>query len=342
MKHPTILALASLLSGASAHTIFTQLESGGTLNPVGYGIRDPTYDGPITDVTTNDLACNGGPNPTTASPYVINVTAGDTVQATWRHTLTSTAANDAVYVIDPSHLGPVMAYMKKVTNATTDVGYGGGWFKISQAGLNNETDDSPTAQDWATTDLIANAGVQNIQIPSCIENGQYLLRAELIALHAASSYPGAQLYMECAQINVSGGTGTGTPSTVSLPSAYSGTDPGILINIYQTLTTYQIPGPTPFVCGASQASSSATSSSVEASSTATTFATSTKTSSTSTAASTTGAVAPLYGQCGGTGWTGATTCASGTVTRQESEPLKRNAPKTRESRLNYFQKKTIF
>ena len=58
------------------------------------------------------------------------------MQATWRHTLTSTAANDAVYVIDPSHLGPVMAYMKKVSNATTDVGYGGGWFKISQAGLN--------------------------------------------------------------------------------------------------------------------------------------------------------------------------------------------------------------
>ncbi|CZR55830.1 related to endoglucanase B [Phialocephala subalpina] len=308
MKHPTILALASFLSGASAHTIFTQLQSGGTLNPVSYGIRDPSYDGPITDVTTNDLACNGGPNPTTASPYVIDVKAGDTVQATWRHTLTSTAANDAVYVIDPSHLGPVMAYMKKVSNATTDVGYGSGWFKISQAGLNVAT------QDWATTDLIANTGIQNIQIPSCIENGQYLLRAEVIALHAASSYPGAQLYMECAQINVSGGTGTGTPSTVSLPGAYSGTDPGILINIYQTLTTYQIPGPTPFVCGTSQASSSAASSSVKASSTATTLATSTKTSSSSAAASATGAAAPLYGQCGGIGWTGATTCASGTCT----------------------------
>lgn len=306
MKNPTVLALASLLTAASAHTIFTQLESGGTLNPVGYAIRDPTYDGPITDVTSNDLACNGGPNPTTASPYVINVKAGDTVQATWRHTLTSTAANDAVYVIDPSHLGPVMAYMKKVTNATTDVGYGSGWFKISEAGLNVAT------QDWAVTDLIANAGIQNIPIPSCIENGQYLLRAEVIALHAASSYPGAQLYMECAQINVSGGTGTGTPSTVSLPGAYSGTDPGILINIYQTLTTYQIPGPTPFVCGASQASSSVASSSVKASSTATTLATSTKTTSTSAVASATGAAAPLYGQCGGTGWTGATTCASGT------------------------------
>jgi hypothetical protein len=32
--------------------------------------------------------------------------------------------------------GPVMAYMKKVTDSTTDVGYGSGWFKISEAGLN--------------------------------------------------------------------------------------------------------------------------------------------------------------------------------------------------------------
>jgi hypothetical protein len=29
-----------------------------------------------------------------------------------------------------------MAYMKKVTDSTTDVGYGSGWFKISEAGLN--------------------------------------------------------------------------------------------------------------------------------------------------------------------------------------------------------------
>lgn len=30
-----------------------------------------------------------------------------------------------------------MAYMKKVTNALTDVGYGSGWFKVSEAGLTN-------------------------------------------------------------------------------------------------------------------------------------------------------------------------------------------------------------
>lgn len=72
---------------------------------VGYGLRDPTYDGPITDVTSNDIACNGGPNPTTASPYKITVAAGSTAKLTWRHTLTSTSSD----VIDASHKGPVMA-----------------------------------------------------------------------------------------------------------------------------------------------------------------------------------------------------------------------------------------
>jgi len=309
MKVLLTLFLAVFIAVASAHTIFVQLGVEGTTYPISHAIRDPTYDGPITDVTTEYIACNGGPNPTTASSDIINVKAGDTVQATWRHTLTSTAANDDVYVVDPSHKGPVMAYMKKVTDATSDVGYGDGWFKISEAGLNTAT------QDWATTDLIANGGVQSITIPSCLEDGQYLLRPELIALHSAASKEGAQFYLECAQINVSGGTGTANPSTVSLPGAYAATDPGILINIYSTLTTYTIPGPTPFVCGAG---GNAGSSSAGASNppTPTTLVTSVSPATSSAepapSSASAGVGAPLYGQCGGAGWAGATTCASGT------------------------------
>ena len=56
------------------------------------------------------------------------------------------------------------------------------------------------AQDWATTDLIANGGNQAITIPTCIEDGQYLLRAELIALHAASATLGAQFYVSISEI----------------------------------------------------------------------------------------------------------------------------------------------
>ena len=76
------------------------------------------------------MACNGGANPTTPSSNVLTVQAGSQVSLTWRHTLTS-AAND---VIDASHKGPVMVYMKKVSDAKSDPGYGGGWFKIQQDG----------------------------------------------------------------------------------------------------------------------------------------------------------------------------------------------------------------
>ena len=51
--------------------------------------------------------------------------------------------------------------------------------------------------------------------------------------------------MECAQLNISGG-GSTQPETVSFPGAYAGPDPGITINIYQTLDSYTVPGASPF------------------------------------------------------------------------------------------------
>ena len=181
MKIQSSITFAALAGVGSCHTIFTQLTSGGTTYPTSYGIRTPQYDGPIQNVLSNDIACNGpsngGGQDVQKSSYVVNVAAGSTVQATWRHTLTS----DGSDVIDSSHKGPLIAYLKKVGDATSATGPGNGWFKISEAGYNAATGK------WAVDDLIANKGIQNIQIPSCIANGQYLLRAELIALHSGGS-----------------------------------------------------------------------------------------------------------------------------------------------------------
>lgn len=60
-------------------------------------------------------------------------------------------------------------------------------FKIQQEGLNGGT--------WGTDTVINNKGNQVINIPKCIEDGQYLLRAEMIALHGARDVNGAQLYV---------------------------------------------------------------------------------------------------------------------------------------------------
>jgi len=211
----------------------------------------PSDDSPQMDVTTNSMACNGPPvSGFRSSSQKISVAAGSTVTGAWLHTLSSSGGDSESdnKVIASSHKGPVMAYMKKVSDATQNpsAGPGDGWFKIAAEGL-----ISPT--QWAVDKLISNGGVQSVTIPSCIANGDYLLRFELIALHSAEKYPGAQFYMECAQITVTGGTGTKSPATVSIPGTYSGNDPGIKVNIYNTKgqpypASYQIPGPAVFTC----------------------------------------------------------------------------------------------
>jgi hypothetical protein len=76
------------------------------------------------------------------------------------------------------------------------------------------------------------------KIPAGTPSGDYLFRVEHIGLHVAQSVGGAQFYISCGQITVTGG-GSGTPGPlVAFPGAYSATDPGILLDIY-----YPIVGP---------------------------------------------------------------------------------------------------
>jgi hypothetical protein len=82
--------------------------------------------------------------------------------------------------------------------------------------------------------LIANldATSWNFTIPAQVPSGNYLVRFEHIGLHVAQSVNGAQFYISCGQISVTGG-GSGTPSPlVAFPGAYTPEDPGLLIDIY--------------------------------------------------------------------------------------------------------------
>lgn len=89
----------------------------------------------------------------------------------------------------------------------------------------------------------------SVSIPDCIEDGEYLLRAEHIALHSAQSVGGAQFYLSCAQVSISGGSGSASPELVSIPGVYDASDPGIQVNLYYPVpTNYQPPGPEPLQC----------------------------------------------------------------------------------------------
>ena len=55
---------------------------------------------------------------------------------------------------------------------------------------------------------------------------------EQIALHQAMQANGAQFYLACSQIQITGGTSSGKPGPlVALPGAYKTNDPGILVNL---------------------------------------------------------------------------------------------------------------
>jgi len=304
------LQVAFFAASATAHTIFQEVYVNGVDQGHINGIRVPTYDGPITDVTSNDLICNGGINPyqTPISQVIINATAGASITAEFHHTLAGADPSDSADPIDPSHKGPITAYLAAVPNALQTTVTGLNWFKIYEDGLTVST------QQWAVDRLIANKGKVTFSLPSCIPAGEYLLRVEIIALHAASSYPGAQLYMECAQMSISGG-GSASPATVSFPGAYHSTDPGITINIYQTLQNYTIPGPAPFSCSGSTGTSAPTTPTTTTTKPTTTTTTTTvkptTTTPTTVAPSPTGTAVAQYAQCGGQGWTGSTLCASG-------------------------------
>ncbi|KAJ4293564.1 hypothetical protein N0V90_008847 [Kalmusia sp. IMI 367209] len=205
-----LLATYVLVAGATGHTIFTQLHVNGVAQGHTKGIRVP-------------------------------VKVGDKLTAEWHHTLDSTFGSDPADPIDPGHLGPVMVYLAKVDDALTTKVTGLKWFKIYEDGMDANG-------QWGVTRLFNNKGKVDFTLPSCISSGQYLLRAEIIALHGAANYPGAQLYMECAQLNVSGGR-SANPATVSFPGAYKGSDAGIKFQLYWPKpTSYIVPGPRPFTC----------------------------------------------------------------------------------------------
>lgn len=280
---------------------------------------------------TSDIICHK--NATPAGGHAI-VNAGDSISIQW-----------AVEWPD-SHKGPVLDYLancngncETVDKTTLE------FFKIDQVGYLNGSDPGT----WASDVLLADASTWLVQIPADIAPGNYVLRHEIIALHSAGNEDGAQNYPQCFNLAISG-TGTLSPSGTYGTDLYQETDPGILYNIYVTSEDYTIPGPTLYTGFSSSVpqsssvatvtssavvpggSSATTTSSVRSTSVTTTTSssrlssttvvsttTTSKTSMTSSKASTTtSAVATggqtLYGQCGGSGWTGPTACASGSCT----------------------------
>ncbi|KAH8158056.1 auxiliary activity family 9 [Xylaria polymorpha] len=282
--------------------------------------RLPLSNSPVQDVTSKDLACNAGTSPVTGK---CTVAAGATVTVEMHQQPNDrSCANEA---IGGDHHGPVQVYMASVTDASSADGSSASWFKIfADTWAKNAAGTDGDGDYWGTKDLNACCGRMSVQIPADLAPGDYLLRAEALALHSAASAGQGQFYMTCYQFTVTG-SGSAKPAGVNLPGAYAVSDPGILVNIHMPMTTYIAPGPTVYSGGSTRSAggacvgcestcavgSSPTTTLSTSKTTATTTVSTSKTT-TSGSSSPTGCTVALYAQCGGIGYTGCTGCASGT------------------------------
>jgi len=240
-----ILGFAALVTG---HGYVDNATIGGTYyqfyqpyadpytNPAPKRISRPIQgNGPVESVTLIDLQCGGytagGISGSQPAALHAPAAAGSTVTLRWT-------------LWPESHVGPVITYMARCPDAGCNdwqPGTSAVWFKIKEGGRTG------TSNTWASSPLMVAGSAVQYTIPSCLKPGYYLVRHETIALHAASSYPGAQFYPGCHQLQVTGsGTKTAT-SLVAFPGAYKATDPGVTYDAYRP-STYTIPGPAVFTC----------------------------------------------------------------------------------------------
>jgi cellulase len=153
--------------------------------------------------------------------------------------------------IGGNHYGPVLIYMAKVADAKTATS--GSFFKVAEDGYTGTTASWGTEVSPACTHyppstpinllfqiLNANCGKRAFTVPKSIASGDYLVRAEVIALHAGANNP--QPYVSCFQVKVTGG-GSANPTGVSFPGGYKTSDPLFTKAIYDSSFKYVSPGP---------------------------------------------------------------------------------------------------
>lgn len=210
---------------------------------------------PPSNYTSPDIICHKNGAPPRAH---VPVAPGDTIHMQWNGW-------------PASHVGPILSYLAPCDSTNTNNSDGCAsvdktkleFTKIDDAApvFFNESGGPPGF--WSTNTLIASNNSWLVGLPTTLSPGAYVLRHELIALHYANRTDGAQNYPQCINLWVTAAKG-GKGSTVRSPrkqgkvdnalnrrekghlatEMYHADDPGIKIDIYKNLTTYQIPGPT--------------------------------------------------------------------------------------------------
>lgn len=197
----------------------------------------------LEDYETANIVCHlNGKSP--AAGIALDVTAGATVRAQWKGW-------------PESHKGPVLSYIAYCGSspsscAEADAVTGLSFVRIEGDGLidpdRKATPHSLANGFWATDDLIERNTSWPVTVPASLEDGYYVLRHELVALHyALEDGLGPQHYPQCVNLRVSGALGENKVSLVGqgVPATemYRAQDPGLAYDIFEEkLEPYSLPG----------------------------------------------------------------------------------------------------
>ncbi|KAL1849343.1 hypothetical protein Daus18300_013316 [Diaporthe australafricana] len=222
------LVLLAAVTSVSAHATWQELWVG-TEDKTGTCVRTVKDNSPIAGVTDAAMACGRSP---AASSGLCEVKAGSPLTVEMHQQPGDRSCSNPA--IGGNHYGPVMVYMAKVSDAKTADGSQASFFKVAEDGYTG------TTASWGTEILNANCGKRAFTVPASIAPGNYLVRAEAIALHAGAGQP--QPYVSCFQINVTGG-GSANPAGVKFPGAYKTSDGLFSTSIYDSNFKYTSVGP---------------------------------------------------------------------------------------------------
>ncbi|KAF2259927.1 endoglucanase IV precursor [Lojkania enalia] len=139
-----------------------------------------------------------------------------------------------------SHKGPIFDYIAPCNGDCTTVDKTTLLFTKFDEGAWISGSDPGT---WVTDDLIKNNNSWTTTIPSNLAPGNYVIRHEIIALHAAGQTNGAQAYPQCVNFKIEGSGTQQLSGGVKATAFYKPSDPGILFNLYSKFSSYTIPGP---------------------------------------------------------------------------------------------------
>ncbi|KAF2181895.1 lytic polysaccharide monooxygenase, partial [Zopfia rhizophila CBS 207.26] len=221
--------LAASVSTALAHWNYDRLIVNGQIvgEPYQYIRRTNNSNAPIQNVNSTDMRCNsGGAFGNTTQTYTVQ--AGDELGFGISETF--------------GHPGPQQVYLSKAPGAAADYDGSGEWARIYSLTTSNSSVGKDGTVIWATH----KAHSFLFRLPASTPPGEYLLRSEGLALHAAHKKDNIQFYIACAQIKVTGaegGSGSLGP-LVKFPGAYMWDTPGVFTPVFWSfLMNYTAPGP---------------------------------------------------------------------------------------------------